>query len=99
MQSVMWDMLSFRLFINRDSAEWKLGRLGVLGIEMESYALYVRRARAGVKAQGILSVSDSIVNGERQCETTERIQTEDGDCIGDSGFVSTTTTIDLSFYG
>ena len=34
------------------------------GIEMESYALYCEAARAGVKALGIFTVSDSIVNGE-----------------------------------
>ena len=31
---------------------------------MESYALYCEAARAGVKALGIFTVSDSIVTGE-----------------------------------
>jgi len=31
---------------------------------MESYALYCEAARAGVKALGIFTVSDSIINGE-----------------------------------
>lgn len=45
--------------------EWKSwAKMGVLGIEMESYALYCEAARAGVKALGIFTVSDSIVNGE-----------------------------------
>ena len=38
--------------------------MGVLSIEMESFALYCNAARAGVKALGIFTVSDSIVNGE-----------------------------------
>ncbi len=41
---------------------WK--KMGILGIEMESFALYCNAARAGVEALGIFSVSDSIVTGE-----------------------------------
>lgn len=48
-----------------ETPEWKSwAKMGVLGIEMESYALYCEAARAGVKALGIFTVSDSIVNGE-----------------------------------
>ena len=38
--------------------------MGVLSIEMESYALYCNASRAGVQALGIFTVSDSIVTGE-----------------------------------
>ena len=58
------NVLSSDLFYT-ETPEWKSwAELGVLGIEMESYALYCEAARAGVKALGIFTVSDSIVNGE-----------------------------------
>ena len=58
------NVLSSDLFYT-ETPEWKRwAELGVLGIEMESYALYCEAARAGVKALGIFTVSDSIVNGE-----------------------------------
>lgn len=48
-----------------ETPEWKQWvKMGVLCIEMESYALYCEAARAGVKALGIFSVSDSVVTGE-----------------------------------
>ena len=51
-----------------ETAEWKLwAKMGVLGIEMESFALYCEAARAGVKALGIFTVSDSMITVE---ETT-----------------------------
>lgn len=42
--------------------KWK--KMGILANEMESYALYCNASRAGVRALGIFTVSDSIVNGE-----------------------------------
>ena len=58
------NVLSSDLFYT-ETPEWKSwAELGVLGIEMESYALYCEAARAGVKALGIFTVSDSIVNEE-----------------------------------
>lgn len=48
-----------------ETPEWKQwAQTGVLGIDMESYALYCEAARAGAKALAIFTVSDSIVNGE-----------------------------------
>ncbi|MDO5541131.1 MAG: purine-nucleoside phosphorylase [Eubacteriales bacterium] len=48
-----------------ETPEWKSwAKMGVLGIEMESYALYCEAARAGVRALGIFTVSDSVVTGE-----------------------------------
>jgi len=39
--------------------------MGVLGVEMESAALYCNAARAGKRALCICTVSDCIVTGER----------------------------------
>ncbi len=55
-----------------ETPQWKRwAKMGVLAIEMESYALYCIAARAGVKALGIFTVSDSVVNGE-EMEAQER---------------------------
>ena len=40
------------------------GKMGVLAVEMESAALYMNAARAGKKALGIFTVSNSLVTGE-----------------------------------
>lgn len=64
---IVGNILSSDLFYT-ETPEWKQWeKMGVLGIEMESYALYCEAARAGVKALGIFTVSDHIVTGE---ETT-----------------------------
>lgn len=61
------NILSSDIFYT-ETPEWQLWKkMGVLGIEMESYALYCEAAAAGVKALGIFTMSDSIVNHE---ETT-----------------------------
>ena len=39
-------------------------KMGILGIEMESAALYANAARAGKRALGIFTISDHIVRGE-----------------------------------
>lgn len=58
------NILSSDVFYN-ETPEWKeWAKMGVLGVEMESYALYCNAARAGVNALGICSVSDSLVTGE-----------------------------------
>ena len=58
------NVLSSDIFYN-DMPEWETWRkMGVLAAEMESYALYCNAARAGVKALGIFTVSDSIVSKE-----------------------------------
>lgn len=43
----------------------KLGRHGVLGVEMEIAALYAIAAAEGARALGLVTVSDDIVRGER----------------------------------
>lgn len=58
------NILSSDIFYT-ETPEWQSwAKMGVLSIEMESFALYCNAARAGVKALGIFTVSDSIVNGE-----------------------------------
>ena len=41
-----------------------LEKLGVLCVEMETYALYLNAARAGKKALALLTISDNPVTGE-----------------------------------
>lgn len=58
------NILSSDIFYT-ETPEWmSWAKMGVLAIEMESFALYCNAARAGVNALGIFTVSDSIVNGE-----------------------------------
>ena len=58
------NVLSSDLFYT-ETPEWqRWAKMGLLAIEMESYALYCNANRAGVRALGIFTVSDSIVNGE-----------------------------------
>lgn len=58
------NVLSSDLFYT-ETPEWKeWAKMGTLAAEMESFALYCNAARAGVKALGIFTVSDSMVNGE-----------------------------------
>ena len=39
--------------------------MGILAVEMESYALYCNANRAGVNALGIFTVSDSLLTSEK----------------------------------
>ena len=43
-------------------ARWS--KMGVLAVEMESAALYMNAARAGKRALGIFTISDSLITGE-----------------------------------
>ncbi|NMM64680.1 purine-nucleoside phosphorylase [Clostridium sp. P21] len=62
------NILSSDRFYEEDSNLWKQwAKMGVLGLEMETAALYMNAARAGVNALTILTVSDSLVTHE---ETT-----------------------------
>ncbi len=54
------NVLSADIFYNRRPDAWvKWAELGVLAVEMESYALYANAATLGKKALGIFTVSDS----------------------------------------
>lgn len=60
----MGNILSSDVFYNFDdsvSARW--AAMGVLGVEMESAALYATAAEAGVDALGLFTVSDNLVSG------------------------------------
>jgi len=46
------------------TASERLGKLGVLAVEMEAYALYLNAAAAGKNALALLTISDSLVTGE-----------------------------------
>ncbi|NLY20029.1 MAG: purine-nucleoside phosphorylase [Tissierellia bacterium] len=62
------NILSSDIFYNADSDAWKRwADMGILGVEMEAYALYCNAAKAGINALTILTVSDSLVT---QKETT-----------------------------
>ena len=59
-------------FYNDDSeANKKWAKMGILGVEMETAALYSVAARLGKKALSILTVSDNIETGE-ELSATER---------------------------
>lgn len=53
-----------------DGMEW--AKMGVLGVEMESAALYCNAARAGKKALCICTISDSFVYPEENASAEER---------------------------
>ncbi len=44
------------------NAQWR--KLGVMGVEMETAALYMNAARVGKRALSVLTVSDSLITGE-----------------------------------
>jgi purine-nucleoside phosphorylase len=59
------NILSSDIFYNDDPDSWKKwAKMGVLAVEMESAALYMNAARAGVNALCILTISDSLVTHE-----------------------------------
>jgi purine-nucleoside phosphorylase len=52
-------------FYEDDNSGLTWAKMGVLGVEMESAALYCNAARAGKRALCLCTVSDCIVSGER----------------------------------
>lgn len=68
------NVLSADVFYDYDKNVWKKwADLGVLGVEMESYALYCNAAVAKKKALGLFTVSDSFV--DTKIMTSEERQT------------------------
>lgn len=62
---VVGNVLCSDLFYT-ETPEWKQwAKMGVLAVEMESYALYCNANRAGVNALGIFTVSDSLLTSEK----------------------------------
>lgn len=67
------NILSADVFYDADQGLWKKwAGLGVLGVEMESYALYAEAARQNKKALTICTVSDSFVDKSRELSSEER---------------------------
>ncbi|MCH3977312.1 MAG: purine-nucleoside phosphorylase [Bacilli bacterium] len=67
------NVLSSDVFYDVDPNSWmKWKKLGVLGVEMESYALYTTAARLNKKALCLLTVTDSFVDHSRRATAEER---------------------------
>lgn len=63
---VVGNIISSDLFYSENHTTWRQwAKMGILAIEMEAAALYMNAARAGVDAICLLTVSDSLVSGER----------------------------------
>ena len=54
-----------------DTLDW--AKMGVIGVEMESYALFLNAARAGKRALSICAISDNIVS-KQELSAEERAQ-------------------------
>lgn len=66
------NILSSDHFYDDSGSTMEWAKMGVLGVEMESAALYCTAARAGKKALCICTVSDSIVHPGFICTPEER---------------------------
>lgn len=66
------NMLSSDTFYDDSSDGLKWAKMGVLGVEMESAALYMNAARAGKSALCICTVSDSFIYPEENTSAEER---------------------------
>lgn len=67
------NVLSADVFYDHDQNAWKKwAGLGVLGVEMESYALYTTAAKLKKKALCILTVTDSFTDHSRIATVEER---------------------------
>ncbi len=63
---VAGNVLSSDVFYDENPESWKQwARLGVLGVEMEAFALYMNAAKLGKKALTILSVTDHFITHEK----------------------------------
>ena len=66
------NVLSSDTFYDDSDSGVLWGKMGVLGVEMESAALYCNAARLGKKALCICTVSDSFVYPEENSSAAER---------------------------
>ena len=67
------NILSADIFYDSDPEMWKAwASLGVMGVEMESYSLYVNAAKLNKKALCILTVTDSFVDSRYKLTAEER---------------------------
>ena len=66
-------MYSSDIFYDESGTEMKLKELGVMGVEMESAALYYEAMKAGKNALCLCTISDDIITGAQT--TSEERQT------------------------
>lgn len=67
------NILSADIFYDDDPEMWKKwAKLGVMGVEMESYALYCNAAKLDKKALCLLTVTDHFIKKERKATAEER---------------------------
>ena len=67
------NILAADVFYDSDPEIWtKWAALGVMGVEMESYSLYVNAARFNKKALCLLTVTDSFINHDQKLSSEER---------------------------
>lgn len=66
------NILSSDMFYDDANAGMEWAKMGVLGVEMESAALYCNASRAGKKALCICTVSDSFIYPEENTTAEER---------------------------
>ena len=66
------NILSSDTFYDDSNGTLKWSKMGVLGVEMEAYALYCNALRANKKALCICTVSDSIVHPKEVTSAEER---------------------------
>lgn len=68
------NVLSADVFYDPDPNMWKSwARLGVLAVEMESFALYCNAAKHHKKALCLLTVTDSFIDREHKLTSDERV--------------------------
>ncbi|MBO5304714.1 MAG: purine-nucleoside phosphorylase, partial [Clostridia bacterium] len=66
------NIFSSDIFYDESNSGMEWAKMGVLGVEMESAALYCNAARAGKKALCICTVSDSFLYPEENTTAEER---------------------------
>ncbi len=66
------NILSSDVFYDESNSSIKFAKMGVLGVEMEAYALYCNALRANKKALAICTVSDSFIYPEENISAEER---------------------------
>lgn len=67
------NILSADVFYDDDPNTWKKwAKLGVMGVEMESYSLYCNAARLGKKALCLLTVTDHFIKKDKKATAEER---------------------------
>lgn len=67
------NILSADVFYDPDPDMWKKwAELGVLGVEMESFALYCNAAKQKKRALCLLTVTDSFINRQKKLTSEER---------------------------